>query len=544
VADWSLVGGDPAPGDPDQVLAFSSQLEHVADDASECLRQLQSIANSWSGADWHGDAADAFRESIGELPEDLGKLERSYSLAARALSRYARLQRDAQDKARDALQRAQAAEAERRAADHDVEQGRSDLGRSQRNLDGVKWTYARRRQEYERRRTAQQASGQVDPGLQALYAEVMGLRNSVTASTNEVGAIRNRVNSATQRRGSAEANLRAERSLADQARNLREESARRAAREVRDASDAGIKNRNWFERAVDWTTRTVVGAIEWTGRILTGDPAAWKQLLDVLKVISTVLSIASLLLGWVPILGQILTIAALVVAVVVLIGTLVLFANGKASGWDLAFAILDTALAVVGARGVTGQLGKALKNAGEQGTKAVLAAAAKKQLQTVVNKAITSKVTLSQTLKVMKNPSVESFKRVVVLWAPESASTLRRIKYGDQLISKQASALAHAKIINGKEISKYLLKRSKSTLEYAKNVQDHGVRDASWNTLQDKVKGRLEGLEPTGAAKAGRKIGSLIPNLPGHSPSFGPSGIGAFSGGGSGFSGVGASGRW
>ncbi len=127
---WDLVGGDPAPGDPRAYGELARDLKDTAESAQRASDRLRRFTTSVDASIWRGDAADAFRDKLGEFPPQLAKLQRSYASASEAMAGYGRTLDDLQDRARRVLERAHAAaedeasqqrnaeaEAEARAAD-------------------------------------------------------------------------------------------------------------------------------------------------------------------------------------------------------------------------------------------------------------------------------------------------------------------------------------------------------------------------------------------------------------------------------------------
>ncbi|MDF9817089.1 DUF6531 domain-containing protein [Streptomyces sp. SPB162] len=104
-----------------------------------------------------------------------------------------------------------------------------------------------------------------------------------------------------------------------------------------EASDAGIKNKHWWEKAVDWVADH------------------WDEIVAVCKVIVAVLGIIVMIIG-----GPLAWIV-LAAALVVLADTLIKYAQGKASLWDVLFAAMDC---IPGFKGLTtaGGLLKMAKN--------------------------------------------------------------------------------------------------------------------------------------------------------------------------------------
>lgn len=113
--DYPALGFDPAPGATERVGALAADLGSVATELGAAQQALTSIGHS-SGI-WQGDAAEAFHDKLGELPEYLEKANRSLGDAARALDQWSAdlssMQRTAaryEAEATQMLQRLQAAE--------------------------------------------------------------------------------------------------------------------------------------------------------------------------------------------------------------------------------------------------------------------------------------------------------------------------------------------------------------------------------------------------------------------------------------------------
>ncbi|RMI32003.1 DUF6531 domain-containing protein [Streptomyces triticirhizae] len=123
---------------------------------------------------------------------------------------------------------------------------------------------------------------------------------------------------------------------------MREEAARVCAQGIEEASDAGIQNRRWWEKAIDWVTDN------------------WDTLVDACKLVVAVLGIVVMIIGgplaWV----------VLAAAIVVLADTLIKYARGEAGLLDVAFAALDC---IPGMKGLTtlGGLARGLRSAASTG---------------------------------------------------------------------------------------------------------------------------------------------------------------------------------
>jgi uncharacterized protein YukE len=107
--DWDLVGGNPAPGDPDAVGGLAQQFRTVADDAGNVHLRLQQIKDAVDEAIWRGKSANEFRGKLEKLPEHFRKLHDSYDKAASGTSKYATTMRDLQGRAATELGKAQTA---------------------------------------------------------------------------------------------------------------------------------------------------------------------------------------------------------------------------------------------------------------------------------------------------------------------------------------------------------------------------------------------------------------------------------------------------
>ena len=130
--DWSLVRGNPAPGNPTLIRDLAGMIATAASDAYDAQASLDGIAADLGATGWEGDAARAFDEAFSPLPGDLGLMAASYDGAARALSVYADRLEAIQAAARQALTRAELASYRREVADERLAAARGrilDLGR-------------------------------------------------------------------------------------------------------------------------------------------------------------------------------------------------------------------------------------------------------------------------------------------------------------------------------------------------------------------------------------------------------------------------------
>ncbi|MGH3766003.1 MAG: putative T7SS-secreted protein [Pseudonocardiaceae bacterium] len=83
---YPALGFDPAPGATERVGSLAADLGSVATELGAAEQALTSIGRS-SGI-WQGEAAEAFHDKLGELPDYLDKAHRSLGDAARTLDQW------------------------------------------------------------------------------------------------------------------------------------------------------------------------------------------------------------------------------------------------------------------------------------------------------------------------------------------------------------------------------------------------------------------------------------------------------------------------
>ncbi|GAA2055776.1 hypothetical protein GCM10009757_33010 [Streptomyces cheonanensis] len=283
-SDWSPVDmeSDPTPGDPDRVEELADKLLGFADDVADAQDKLRNLMGDGLLDTFVGETADAFGEQMEGVPPNLVKLNESHELAGQALAAYWPKLRQAQQDADRALADAVEAQEELSSAQSWLETAASSL------------------------ETAQEAAEPPDEG--EVRAEV---RRALTDAENDHGDAEAAVSSAQGR-------LDAAKLLAQQAKEAREEAASLCVSDLRTASEAGIRNKKWWEKAVDWIADN------------------WDTIVQVAQIIGTIVGIAALFIGG-PLIAGIL----LAVALVALADTLVAYSKGEASLWDVGFAVLD-----------------------------------------------------------------------------------------------------------------------------------------------------------------------------------------------------------
>ncbi|WP_223290910.1 DUF6531 domain-containing protein [Streptomyces avicenniae] len=290
---------DPTPGEPEEVRSLAEDLQEFADDVGEALGKIRGMAGDRAMQDWSGLSADAFRSEFDGVPENLTKLRDSYDMAADALARYWPELERAQAQADRALDRAISAQADLQAAWAELGSAEDWVGRAGEEAERL-----------------QEEGEDPEPPSEA----------DIRAAMRDHDAAEAAASAAQGRVDAAQANLNAARELAQQAEEMREEAARICAREIEAASDAGIQNRSWWQDAVDWVVDN------------------WDTIVDIAKLVVAVLGVVVLIIGgplaWV----------VLAAALIVLADTLIKYARGQASLFDVAMAALDC---IPGMKGLT-----------------------------------------------------------------------------------------------------------------------------------------------------------------------------------------------
>lgn len=291
--DWHVLDldRDPVPGDPYEVRELARKLGDFADDVGTALRSVRGLNGDTAVQEWAGLSGDAYRQQFGDLPGELDKLERSYRLASGALDGYWPQLETAQADADRAL-------AQGRTARADLDAATSQLT----NVDA----WVKRAQDTSKQYQADPKPGVPPPSEQDVRDAARNATDAARAHTTASTAVHD-----------AQQRLDAAKELAAQAAGLRDRAASTAEHALHEASDAGIRNKHWWEKAVDWVA------------------GHWDDIVAVCKVIVAVLGIVVLIIG-----GPLAWIV-LAAALVVLADTVMKYLQGKASLWDVAFAALD-----------------------------------------------------------------------------------------------------------------------------------------------------------------------------------------------------------
>ncbi|MFD3931274.1 DUF6531 domain-containing protein [Streptomyces sp. NPDC058614] len=314
-SDWHVLDldKDPTPGDPDRVRQLSKNLLDFADDVGDALRLIKGMADEEAVLQWAGKSAKAFQDQFSGVPKQLKKLRTSYDMAGGALAAYWPKLERAQALADRAL-------ADGRAAQSDLSSATSRLA----SADSWVTRAGKEADKYKDDPTGSKSTEKPDEAkVRAATRDAQHAKSAQTSAQSDVS--------------SAQDALDAAKKMAADARKMREEAAREAKTKIDEASDAGIRNRKWWEEVGDWFTDN------------------WDTIVTVCKVVVAVVGVIAMIIG-----GPILGVIVLVAALVVLADTLNKYAKGQASLWDVAFAALDC---IPGMKGLTtlGGLAKGLK---------------------------------------------------------------------------------------------------------------------------------------------------------------------------------------
>lgn len=298
--DWEVVGqgSDPVPGDPQTIRSLATEYGRIATAAADAATRLRAASGSGWMADWQGAASQVFAEAIKDTPSDLSKLHASYSRASSALSGWAGVVDDTQYRADGALADAKDAAGDLHRAESRLAAAQQTLSHYQTVATGLATT------------AAQYPSGSAAPSgvsvptaaqLRAASDNTTVAQSGVDAASGSVAAAQSRIDAATR--------------LVAAAKSDWEDGAQRTAHAIGDAADAGLGKQSFWSSLFH--------------------SEIWTELVSVAQVVVAVGSIVAMIVPgpW--------TLVIAAVALIVVADTLYKMSEGKASGWDLAFALLN-----------------------------------------------------------------------------------------------------------------------------------------------------------------------------------------------------------
>ncbi len=296
--DWAVLDldADPTPGDPFSVRELARKFLEFAADVDHASENLTAITTSCVAISWQGESGTAFRDELAEFPGQLQKLANSYRLAGNALDAFNPDLDAAQARADNALARGRDARARR---DH----AQTLVGPAHIAFTSAASTVSEL--------TSASHGYPIDIPQPDPARVVQAIRNRDT--------VRAKLDLAQSSVDSAQDDLDAARRLALTAKQMRADAAATCVHAIRSASHAGLKNRSWHSWA---------GLVERAGRF-------WHAAVRVAKITVAVLGVVVLIVGG-PVAWVIFA-----AALVVLADTLMEYAAGRASRWDVLFALAD-----------------------------------------------------------------------------------------------------------------------------------------------------------------------------------------------------------
>jgi hypothetical protein len=243
VTDWSLLGGNPAPGSTDTFEALAEALQPIADLAQSTNDSLRVMARQGGSSVWSGSAADAFAESVRVLPMDLGELGAAHRAAVGALCDYAGTLSYLQLQAAEALACAQSAETDIGSASASRAAAASRYSEAAHRY----WSYRSEVDVLEIERAAADLAG--DQAASArLELEIASTTEACNAAWAEQSAAAVDIRAAQTALDSAQAQLSDAQASANRIASDRLEAAELLANRLSAAAEFSVPGRSWIDR--------------------------------------------------------------------------------------------------------------------------------------------------------------------------------------------------------------------------------------------------------------------------------------------------------
>lgn len=262
--DWSLVDGDPAPGNPQRIRRKGDAFTDIATAGANARWNLRAIADGEAKAVWKGEAADRFAESIEtDFVTKLDKLDRSFRKAGHALHDYAVVLTDLQDEAQRTLGIACRAQDDAQQGERRVDRARDDCSRARDEVRQLDAEVKRLNNEYYATLATRGANDltydQRYASWRRRYDAARSALRSAAERQNRAGSTFDRAESDTQ-----DARRRLARARDDIAaiKRRRVQAERNAADKLDEASDLGIQNKRWWQAAWDKMSGLTVQVLE------------------------------------------------------------------------------------------------------------------------------------------------------------------------------------------------------------------------------------------------------------------------------------------
>ena len=208
MTDWSLVGGNPAPGSPGVFEDMARVLTPIIDHSETSSSSVRAMAQQAGSSSWSGTAAETFAEAVSAIPNDLGDLVLANQRAISALNTYSETLTSLQSQATQVLNRAQDDQ-------NDINSASTSLGAAETSYQSADTEY-----DYFRLKVDALETEKYLLNLAGDHIEDARLQAEIDSATQPRNAAWNQRNNASQRISSSQTALKsAENNLADERAN-------------------------------------------------------------------------------------------------------------------------------------------------------------------------------------------------------------------------------------------------------------------------------------------------------------------------------------
>ena len=277
-SQWDLVGGDPAPGDPNWIVEQAQFLRTIGGDATQSREQLAAIGTNWSNSDWAGLAAEAFRSGLGStvLP-DLQKMSDSYGLASSALASFAAELSELQSAARTNLTRAQEAQSALGGANQQIGGAESVLATAAAQIRTLTTRLNTYQLELTFRRATPGVNPTSDPTIHNLEYDISITKQSLLAVEQTYSATQSALSSARNAAADAQSQLNAARATIDGLQSQFEQAVSRTLARLEEAERIGLHSLSFVGRLVK---RAETDVVHWARDARGIGDEAWSTLVS------------------------------------------------------------------------------------------------------------------------------------------------------------------------------------------------------------------------------------------------------------------------
>ena len=243
MTDWSLLGGNPAPGSPGVFEDVAHALAPIVDHGESSSSSVRTMAQQAGSSSWSGTAAKTFAEAVSAIPNDLGALVVANQRAISALNTYSETLTTLQSQASQVLNRAQGDQ-------NDINSASSSLGAAESSYlsADAEYEYFRLKVDgLEGLKFVAHVAGDVTEEAR-LESEILSASQSRNTAWNQRNDASQRISSSKSALKSAENNLADERANAKSIASQRNDAIVTFVAHMTTASDFVIKQRSWLDR--------------------------------------------------------------------------------------------------------------------------------------------------------------------------------------------------------------------------------------------------------------------------------------------------------